>query len=104
MFKRYDIPENPPYKIYPRKFNSDYVPQEVSSKEELENIDWVSSFKDTPGFIGLFCSPQMSGEPDALMLVHEDEDNPGKTKHWVIGYIYGSGVKIGLDDYNNHIK
>lgn len=78
---------------------------EVNSKKELLNIDWIKNYKDIPGWMGLYYSPNNSKNgnvpnPDFLMSLSKEKD---KVIYFVVGYIYGDGSELGLEDYKNYV-
>ncbi|MFA5366354.1 MAG: hypothetical protein WC333_00325 [Dehalococcoidia bacterium] len=77
---------------------------EVNTREELLNLDWVKNYEKIVGHMGLFYSPGstfVDGAPDFLMSLVRQND--GKVIYFVVGYIYGSGKDLGLEDYINFI-
>ena len=75
---------------------------EVNSKEELLAIDWIKGYKTIPKHMGVYYSPRdHENLPDLLMSLLHDED--GKVVYLVVGYIFGNGADLGLEDYNNFI-
>jgi len=74
---------------------------EVTSKEELLELDWVKNLLEIPNHIGMFYSPKDYPEyPDLLMSLTQGEE---KVVYFVVGYIYGDGGMLGLKDYKNYI-
>jgi len=77
---------------------------EVSSKEELLEIEWVKSLLEIPNHIGIFYSPNESNYdstlPDHLMSLTQGED---EVIYFVVGYIFGDGKELGLENYINFI-
>jgi len=72
---------------------------EVSSKEELMNIPWIKEYDDIPGHIGVFYSPcTLKDSPDLLMTLTQD------MMYFVVGYIYGDGSQLGLENYLDKIN
>lgn len=76
---------------------------EVNSLKELLEIEWIKSYDKLPGHMGVYyspASPLLDGAPDLLMSLIRYK---GKVEHFVVGYIYGSGKDLGLEDYKNFI-
>jgi len=76
---------------------------EVGSKEELLSIEWIEKYKEIPNHIGVFYSPHDSrfeDAPDLLMSLTQGED---KIIYFVVGYIYGDGAELGLENYIDYI-
>jgi hypothetical protein len=85
---------------------------EVNTREELLNIDWVKNLCGIPNHMGMYYAPSHAREkydalkpdeyPDFLMsLTRHGKD--GKVVYFVVGYIYGNGKDLGLEDYNDFI-
>lgn len=91
---------------FPNYFSGFEVTEhEVNSKEELLEIDWVKSLLEIPNHIGMFYSPNPSKIydsllPDCLMSLTQGEDD---VIYFVVGYIFGDGKELGLENYNNYI-
>ncbi len=76
---------------------------EVNSLKELLEIDWIKAYDEIPGHMGVYYSSASSlldGAPDLLMSLTRHN---GKVVYFVVGYIYGSGKDLGLEDYKNFI-
>ena len=74
---------------------------EVTSKEELLELDWVKHLLTIPNHMGMFYSPRDYPDfPDHLMSLTQGED---KVMYFVVGYIFGDGKELGLEDYKNYI-
>jgi hypothetical protein len=87
---------------YPNYFSGfEETEHEVSSKEELLNIPWIKDYDNVTNHIGVFYSPTDDKYPDYLMTLCKGDDN--KIYYFVVGYIYGSGKDLGLEDYKNFI-
>ena len=79
---------------------------EVSSKEELLEIPWIKAYKEIKNHMGMFYSPNESKKydpnaPDHLMSLSRRED--GSVCFFVVGYIFGNGAELGLEDYQNFL-
>jgi hypothetical protein len=74
---------------------------EVNSLEDLHNIDWIKHLNEIPNWLGLYYSPSGSATgPNYLMSLTQGED---EVVYFVIGYLYGSGKDLGLQDYKEII-
>jgi len=81
---------------------------DVNSKEELLEIDWIKSLLEIPNHMGMFYSSinrekyleSFDSAPDLLMSLVKEDD---KVIYFVVGYIYGSGKNLGLEDYKKYI-
>ena len=83
-------------------FEADETEHEVTSKEELLEIPWIDKYKENTNHIGMFYSPSnMDGLPDHLMALHNSPDGVG---YFVVGYIYGDGKELGLENYLEHLN
>ena len=95
---------------YPNYFSGfEETEHEVSSKEELLQIDWIEELLKIPNHMGMFYSPStlrvkysqpIETAPDLLMSLTKRDD---KVTYFVVGYIYGDGSELGLEDYNKFI-
>jgi len=77
---------------------------EVNSKEELLELDWVKNLFEIPNHMGMFYSPndsKLDPAPDYLMSLTKGKS--GKVVYFVVGYIFGDGKELGLEDYKNFI-
>jgi hypothetical protein len=79
---------------------------EVNSKEELLAIPWIKAYDEIPNHMGMFYSPNESKKydpnaPDYLMSLSRRKDD--SVCFFVVGYIFGDGKDLGLEDYKNHI-
>jgi hypothetical protein len=79
---------------------------EVNTKEELLAIPWIKAYENIPNHMGVFYSPSDSKKydanaPDYLMSLFPDED--GKVIYLVVGYIFGNGAELGLEDYTKFL-
>ena len=84
-------------------FEDEMTEHEVNSREELLEIPWVKNLTEIPNHMGMFYSPNTSRfetVPDILMSLTRDEN---KTVYFAVGYIYGSGKDLGLENYENYI-
>ena len=96
---------------YPNYFSGfEETEHDVSSKEELLQIDWIAELLKIPNHMGMFCSPStmrikysetFETAPDLLMSLKKGDND--KVIYFVVGYIYGDGKELGLEDYNNFI-
>jgi len=88
---------------YPNFFTGfEETEHEVSTKEELMNIDWIKNYNKIPNHMGVFYSPKsFDDSPDMLMSLAKD--NNGKVIYFVVGYIYGDAKELGLEDYKNYV-
>jgi len=85
---------------------------EVNTLDELLEIPWIKAYEEIPNHMGVFYSPNHAREtygalkpdeyPDYLMSLTRRSD--GTVVFFVVGYIYGDGKDLGLEDYENHIK
>lgn len=78
---------------------------EVHSKEELLEIPWIKDYNKIKGHIGMFYSPKDSrfnDVPDYLMSLSKGSDD--EIIYFVVGYIFGDGKELGLEDYNEFIR
>lgn len=87
---------------FPNYFSGFEVTEhEINSKEELLELDWIKSLNEIPQHIGIFYSPSgCEDRPDLLMSLSKSGD---RVVYFVIGYIFGSGNELGLEDYNKYI-
>jgi hypothetical protein len=73
---------------------------QVSTLDELLEIDWIKAYDDIPNHLGMYYSPKSGkSSPDLLMSLVRGED--GKVIFFVVGYIFGDARELGLEDYNN---
>jgi len=96
---------------YPNFFTGfEETENEVNSKEELLGVDWVKALLKIPNHIGVFYSPSGMREkysespdtaPDLLMSLTKCEDDT--VIYFAVGYIYGDGKDLGLENYINFI-
>jgi hypothetical protein len=76
---------------------------EVNSKEELLEIPWIKAYNDIPNHMGVFYASKDYPEyPDLLMSLTRSKN--GKVVYFVVGYIYGDGAVLGLENYENFLK
>ena len=73
---------------------------EVNSKEELLEIDWIKEYENIPNHMGVFYSSHEYDGPDFLMSLTQGEE---KVIYFVVGYIYGDGKELGLEDYKDYL-
>ena len=77
---------------------------EVNTLDELLEIPWVKAYSENPKFIGVYYAPNDSKfepAPDYLMaLWYTDE---GTITYFVVGYIFGNGADLGLEDYTKFL-
>ena len=84
-------------------FEDDETEHFINNNEELLNIDWIKDYDNIKGHIGIFYSPEnYEDSPDCLMALSKDEN--GKIIYFVVGYIYGDGKELGLENYTEYIK
>ena len=78
---------------------------DVNSKEELLEIPWIKAYKEIKHHMGVFYSPKDSvydeNAPDYLMSLSRRSD--GSVCFFVVGYIFGSGADLGLEDYTKFL-
>ena len=75
---------------------------EVKTKEDLLAISWIKDYKTIPNHMGVYYCPRDQEKlPDLLMSLLHDES--GEVIYLVVGYIFGNGADLGLEDYNNFI-
>jgi hypothetical protein len=79
---------------------------EVNTKEELLAIPWIKAYENIPNHMGVFYSPNDSKKydlnaPDHLMSLTRGKD--GKVIFFVVGYIFGDGAELGLEDYTKFL-
>lgn len=91
---------------YPAFFTGfEETEHEVSTKEDVLNINWIKDIQKVPGHYGIFYSPSgLKDSPDVLMTLN---DNGTSTKriYFAVGYIIGGkGSDLGLEDYLEHIN
>jgi hypothetical protein len=75
---------------------------EVNSNEELMAIDWISSYKDIPNHLGVFCEKSKNDSPSYLLSLTWDNTEK-EVIYFVVGYIFGNPDELGLQDYNDFI-
>ncbi len=84
-------------------FEDEITEHEVNSKEELLEIPWIKAYNDIPNHMGVFYAPRDYPEyPDLLMSLTRSES--GKVIYFVVGYIFGNGAALGLEDYKYYLK
>ena len=79
---------------------------EVNSLAELLEIPWIKAYDEIPNHMGMYYSPNESKKydsnaPDHLMSLTRGKDD--KVIYFVVGYIFGNGKDLGLEDYQNFI-
>ena len=77
---------------------------EVNTKEELLAIPWIKAYENIPNHMGVFYSPNNSKfepAPDHLMSLMHGEN--GEVVFFVVGYIFGNGAELGLEDYTKFL-
>jgi len=78
---------------------------EVNSKEELLAISWIKDYSKIKNHMGVYYSPKDSrfeaDAPDYLMSLTRRED--GSVCFFVVGYIFGDGADLGLEDYTKFL-
>jgi hypothetical protein len=75
---------------------------EVNTKEELLAIPWIKAYENIPNHMGVFYAPRdYSDSPDCLMSLTRGKD--GKVIFFVVGYIFGDGAELGLEDYTKFL-
>ena len=76
---------------------------EITTKEELLELDWVKNYSEIKGHMGVYYSPSTNKEyPDHLMALSKNEE--GRVIYFVVGYIFGNGAELGLVDYKTELK
>lgn len=77
---------------------------EVSSKEELLNLDWTKQIsEDVKNHLGFFYAEKSFDDaPYCLMSLSRREE--GSITYFVVGYIFGDPSEIGLKEYTEYIK
>jgi hypothetical protein len=79
---------------------------EINTLDELLEIPWIKAYDEIPNHMGMYYSPNESKKydpnaPDYLMSLTRDKN--GKVIYFVVGYIFGNGKDLGLEDYQNFI-
>ena len=84
---------------YPAYFTDfDETENYVKNNKELMEVDWVKDFCNFKGNLGL--SYTKRNDPNLPELLHHSwRNNDGIVRTYVIAYIYGSGAKLGLNQY-----
>jgi hypothetical protein len=77
----------------------------INTLEELKLISFVQNAINYKGFYGLFNSKSSFPDaPDILMALYNyDEKYNGCKIWWAIGYIFGDGNSLGLEEYSKYI-
>lgn len=85
--------------------DSELTENEINSLEELLEVEWVKHYSKHSTHIGMFYSPKQieyGGEyPDLLMHLFQSGN---RISFFVVGYIFGNGKDLGLEDYNEYLK
>lgn len=78
---------------------------EINTLDELKAIPFVQNAINIKNFHGLYNSKRSRPDiPDVLMALYEYDNKYGGCKiWWAIGYIFGDGNSLGLDEYHKHI-
>jgi hypothetical protein len=89
---------------YPNSFSGfEETEHEVNSNEELLELDWIKSYDDLDGFVGMFYSPRsFDDSPDKLMALSREKS--GEFIYFVVGYIYGDATELGLTNYTDYMN
>ena len=93
---------------YPNFFTGfEETEHEVNTLNEVLEIPWIKAYNEIPNHIGIFYSPSESKKydsslPDYLMSLTRRKD--GTVAFFVVGYIFGDGKDLGLENYENHLK
>jgi hypothetical protein len=75
---------------------------EVKTKEELLAIPWIKAYDEIPNHMGIYYEPRdYEDSPDLLISLNRGVS--GKVIYFVVGYIYGNGKDLGLEDYKNFL-
>ncbi|MFA5049305.1 MAG: hypothetical protein WC516_09840 [Patescibacteria group bacterium] len=77
---------------------------EVTTLDELLEIPWAKAYSENPKFVGMYYSPNDSKfepAPDYLMALWHKDD--GTVTYFVVGYIFGNGADLGLEDYTKFL-
>lgn len=84
-------------------YDNEKTEHDVNSKEVLLEIPWIKAYKEIPNHMGVFYALRDYPEyPDLLMsLVRSDS---GEVIYFVVGYIYGNGAELGLENYENYLN
>jgi hypothetical protein len=77
--------------------DEDLTEHEVSSFEELVNIDWIKNSIDEGGIVA-YSVNNYSASYNHLMMVFDEKT------YFVVGYIFGDGKELNLKDYKELIK
>ena len=77
---------------------------EVTSREDIYQIDWIKEYSMIPGSMGIFYSPaSYECYPDVLM--HLRKTDSGRVVYFAVGYIFdGKGEDLGLENYLLYVK
>jgi hypothetical protein len=77
---------------------------EVNTKEELLALPWIKAYDKIPNHMGVYYAPNDSKfEPAPDYLISLTRGVSGKVIYFVVGYIYGDGKELGLEDYKNFL-
>jgi len=83
-------------------YEADKTIHEVSTHDELMEINWVKDKVKIPGHIGIFYSKiHLNDTPYYLMALSKSDK---EIIYSVIGYVYGDAALLGLTDYTDYIK
>jgi hypothetical protein len=75
---------------------------EVNTKEELLAIPWIKEYDKIPNHMGVYYAPRdYEDSPDLLISLTRGVS--GKVIYFVVGYIFGNGKDLGLEDYKNFL-
>lgn len=77
---------------------------DVQTLDELKSIPFVKRAIESKNFYGLYNSKSsFQDNPDILMALYNyDEKYGGCKTWWAIGYIYGSGNELGLEEWEKY--
>lgn len=91
---------------YPNYFTGfDETEHEVNSLSELLEIPWIKEFYKNPDFLGLFYSKGLCDDsPDLLMAVWNNNEEGIPVIYFIVGYIYGNGQSLGLEEFGKTSK
>lgn len=84
---------------FPNNFSGfEETEHEVNSYKDLMEIPWIKEISNIPNYVGIFYAPRDYNEyPDLLMSLFRTSN--GDIIYFVIGFIYGNGAEIGLENY-----
>lgn len=76
---------------------------DVNSKKELHEIDWIKNWM-MDGWTIAYCPKQKTNQSE---IIQTEPDYligfKSKESYFVIGYIFGDGLELGLSNYENLI-